>query len=114
MKWLINNWYLVIGTIAILTMVGFDIYQYIKSPSEKQLSKVKEWLLYAVVVAEGEFGEKTGAIKLRYVYDLFVTKFSWIAQVITFNMFSSLVDEALEKMKNLIVSNKEIKDLTTK
>lgn len=45
-------------------------------PSDKQLNKVREWLLYAVTKAEKELGGGTGQIKLRYVYDMFVARFA--------------------------------------
>lgn len=41
-------------------------------------------------------------LKLRFVYDLFVTKFPWIAKVLTFDKFSALVDDALDEMRNLL------------
>ena len=53
-------------------------------PSDKQLSKVREWLLYAVTKAEKELGGGTGQIKLRYVYDMFVARFTWLARVTGF------------------------------
>jgi len=68
-------------------------------PSDKQLNKVREWLLYAVTKAEKELGGGTGQIKLRYVYDMFVARFTWLARVISFEAFSMMVDEALERMK---------------
>jgi hypothetical protein len=80
-------------------------------PTAAQIAKVKEWLLYAVTMAEKELGGGTGKLKLRYVYDLFLTKFSWLAKVITFEQFSALVDEALEEMKRLLESNNAVKEI---
>ena len=80
-------------------------------PSDRQLNKVREWLLYAVTVAEKELGAGTGKLKLRYVYDMFVQRFGWLAKVITFEMFSMMVDEALEKMKTMLSDNKEVQKL---
>lgn len=77
-------------------------------PSEEQITKVKEWLLYAVLEAEAEFGGGTGQLKLRYVYDLFLSKFPDIAKVITFATFSALVDEVLEDMRHILETNLDI------
>ena len=70
----------------------------------QQLNKVKAWLLFAVVEAEKELGSKTGYLKLRYVYNLFVSKFKVLSYIISFETFSELVDEALDSMKYVIES----------
>lgn len=80
-------------------------------PLEKQLDKVRKWLLYAVTKAEQELGSGTGQIKLCYVYDMFVTRFTWLVKVISFEMFSTMVDEALSKMKSMLESNKAMQAL---
>lgn len=87
------------------------VYVFVKMPSDKQLNKVREWLLYAVTKAEKEMGGGTGQIKLRYVYDMFVARFAWLARVISFEAFSMMVDEALEKMKKMLESNKAMQEL---
>lgn len=56
-------------------------------------------------------GGGTGQIKLRYVYDMFVARFAWLARVISFEAFSMMVDEALEKMKKMLESNKAMQEL---
>lgn len=58
-----------------------------------------------------ELGGGTGQIKLRYVYDMFVTRFAWLARVISFEAFSMMVDEALERMKKMLESNKAMQTL---
>ena len=82
-----------------------------RMPSDKQTEKVREWLLYAVTKAEKELGGGTGQIKLRYVYDMFVARFTWLAQVISFEAFSMMVDDALEKMKGMLEGNKALRQL---
>ena len=83
----------------------------LQMPSDKQLNKVREWLLYAVTKAEKELGAGTGKLKLRYVYDMFVARFEWLAKVITFDMFSMMVDEALEQMRTMLDSNEAVQKL---
>lgn len=113
MNWIINNWSLLVVVIASI-YIGVVYFKNVYSmPTDEQIQKIKEWLLYAVTLAEKEFGEKTGQLKLRFVYDLFVTKFPAVANVISFEKFSLLVDEALEEMKRQINTNKAIKNYVT-
>lgn len=111
MKFVTENWFVIVAMIALGASAGFAIYTFVKMPSDRQLNKVREWLLYAVTVAEKELGAGTGKLKLRYVYDMFVQRFGWLAKVITFEMFSMMVDEALEKMKTMLSDNKEVQKL---
>ena len=64
-----------------------------------------------VTKAEKELGAGTGKLKLRYVYDMFVARFEWLAKVITFDMFSMMVDEALEQMRTMLDSNEAVQKL---
>ena len=108
MKWIIDNWSLLV----VLACAGVVVFMYVKKfvnmPTEEQIAKVKEWLLYAVLEAEAEFGGGTGQLKLRYVYDLFLSKFPDVAKLISFEMFSKLVDEVLEQMRHLLETNLDI------
>ena len=70
-----------------------------------QRKNIKEWLLYAVIKAEKELGSNTGKIKLRQVFDEFIKAFPLISKLISFNVFSSLVDLALIEMKKLLNTN---------
>ena len=105
MEWIVNNWSLLVVLLAIGVVVYHWTKKFSELPSEEQLKKVKEWLLWAVVIAERELG---GQLKLRYVYNLFIEKFPSLVTIISFNLFSQYVDEALEKMKHLLETNKEI------
>lgn len=108
MKFLIDNWSLLI----ILVGVVIVVYRYLKKfsglPSEEQLNKVKQWLLYAVIEAEKIYSFGTGRAKLAYVYNLFIDKFPNLAPVIPFDLFSKMVDEVLVEMRNLLETNKDI------
>lgn len=108
MNWIINNWSLLV-VVAVFLFLG---YLYVRSftnlPSDEQLKKVKEWLLWAVIATEKELGSGTGSAKLRYCYDLFIQRFPSLVAVISFELFSKLVDEALVKMKNILETNKDI------
>lgn len=105
MEFFVNYWYLLIAAIAALAVAGYAIYAFIKRPTTEQISKVKEWLLYAVTKAEKELGSGTGQIKLRYVYDMFIAKFPYLVKVIPFEVFSVLVDETLDKFREMLNNN---------
>ncbi|MEK4715322.1 hypothetical protein [Sporosarcina sp. FSL K6-5500] len=105
MNQLIEYWYIVTVLIALLTIVGSIIFAFLKSPSETQLRKVKAWLLWAVTQAEIELGYGTGQLKLRFVYDLFISKFTWMSRLISFDLFSELVDDALDEMRDMLKNN---------
>lgn len=82
--------------------------QFAKEPSEKKMEMVREWLLFAVIQAEKELGGGTGQIKLRYVWDMFIKTFPALSSVISFELFKVLVDDALEEMRHLLETNKDI------
>lgn len=111
MKFIVENWFVIVAIAAVGGSIGYAIYSFVKMPSDKQLSKVREWLLYAVTKAEKELGAGTGKLKPRYVYDMFVARFEWLAKVITFDMFSMMVDEALEQMRTMLDSNEAVQKL---
>ena len=108
MKWIMDNWSLLVVILAL----GVGAYTYVKkvvqTPTDEQMAKIKEWLLWAVMQAEAEFGNGTGQLKLHYVYDLFVTRFPALVDIISFELFSKLVDDALEQMRHLLETNLNI------
>ena len=105
---IIKNIGLIIGTIILIALVGLTIKEFIELGKEKQLEKVREWLLYACIMAEKKLGGGTGQVKLRYVYDLFVEKFSFLKLLVTFEQFSEMVDEALVKMREMLEKNPNV------
>ena len=108
MKFFLEYWYVVLAILALLAIAGYKIFCYFKLPSEEQLEKVRQWLLKAVTEAERELGGGTGQLKLRTVYDAFLTKFPWLAPLVSFDRFSELVDEALEEMRKMLAKNKSV------
>ena len=111
MEFVINYWYVIVGIIAVLIIAGFAVYKFAGLPTKSQVAKIKEWLLFAVTKAEQELGEKTGQLKLRTVYDLFVSKFPTTAKLVSFETFSVWVDEALVEMKKMLENNKQIETI---
>lgn len=108
MKFFIDNWFLLVAVVAVLVSSGLTIYSFYKKPTTEQLQSVKEWLLFAVTEAEKKLGGGTGQLKLRFVYDMFIEKFPHTSCLISFEVFSGLVDEALERMKSMLETNKAV------
>lgn len=113
---IMNNWLTIILSIAALAVfiVKLAVFivkvvQFVRAPSDKQIENLKEWLKLAVTEAEAALGSGTGQLKLRDVYDMAVEKFPWVGEFITFETFSTWVDEALEWMNNQLESNENVK-----
>ena len=105
MELIIDNWYVIFALVALVIAITYICIRYFNKPTEEQIKALKEWLLYAVTLAEKELGSGTGKLKLRQVYDLFLIRFPWLAKIISFDTFSKYVDEALEQMKGLLSTN---------
>lgn len=103
-----ENFGIVLGILIILAVVVIAVVRFIKLDKEQKITNIKEWLKLAVIEAEKAFDSGTGQLKLRYVYDLAVRQFPWIATLVSFNIFASWVDEALEWMKGQLDCNKAI------
>lgn len=93
--------------IALLVVFAFIAVKYFGE------QKVKNWLVWAVSVAESELGSGTGQLKLRSVYNMFVQRFPKLSLIITFNKFSALVDDALEIMRKML-ENEKIANIISK
>lgn len=109
MALLMEYWWLAIVILAILVIAFMFLITYINLPKSKKATKVKEWLLFAVVQAEKELGSGTGQLKLRYVYNLALSKFPIFIKLIPFELFSNFVDEALQQLENLIEDSEGVK-----
>ena len=101
MDWIIDNWCVIVGLIALIIAACIYLYH-----TDKK--RVIEWLLGAVTMAEKELGGGTGKLKLRSVYDAFISKFPIFSKIISFNTFSDCVDKALEEMRKILESNKAV------
>ena len=93
------TWYNVVFVVLAVGVVVYGI----------SMGKIKEWLKYAVTIAEHELGSGTGQLKLRYVYDMFIEQFPMVASLLPFSIFSKWVDLALEWMRQQLEQNQNIK-----
>lgn len=94
---------IIVGVILAVVVVIGGIY----------INGFKNWLVWAVSEAESMFGSKTGKLKLRYAYELAISRFPVIAKMIPFALFSKFVDGALDVMRDMIENNKNIADAIT-
>lgn len=107
MDYIMNNWFLLIAAIAVTCMCIFVVVDFKRKPRAEQIADVKEWLLWAVNRAEEELGSGTGPMKLRMCYDMFVSKFPWVAKVVSFDTFAGWVDESLEALEKYLAEKGE-------
>ena len=95
--------YIVMGGILAVAVVAGGIY----------VNGFKNWLVWAVSETEAVFGSNTGKLKLRYAYELAIERYPMISKIIPFNLFSKMVDDALDIMRDMIENNKDIADAIT-
>jgi len=108
MEAILTYWYVVF--LAVIAICIFIVYcrKFFCLSDEEKYEKVHAWLLQAVLLAEKEYGGKTGKLKLSVVYSAFCEQLPWLAKVVPFEIFSEWVDAALVEMRALIESNKVI------
>lgn len=94
MNWIVENWYIVVGLLALCIGLFFV-----------RLNDVQEWLLGVVTEAERQLGSGTGQLKLRQVYDKFLQKFPLLSVFVPFKIFSDMVNKALAKMRLMLAGN---------
>ena len=104
-----QSWFLLVVIISVIVLAVRATKKFSELPSEEQVKKVKEWLLWAVVLAEKELGAGTGQVKLRLVYDRWIERFPSLVAVVSFDLFASWVDEALEQMRHLLETNPKVR-----
>lgn len=109
-----ENTLIIIISLLAVAVLGVFIYEFIQLGKERQIEVIKEWLLLAVIQAEKELGGGTGQVKLRFVYDMFIKRFKFFSKIITFEQFSLLVDEALDKMREMLTNNKNVANYVNK
>lgn len=109
MEFIMENWYIVVALLVLAAGTILALIRFFQLPSNEQVEKVREWLLYAVTEAERELGGGTGQLKLRSVYDMFVLRFPKLVALFSFDFFAELVDEALVEMREMLKKNQAVK-----
>lgn len=107
LEYITENWFLLVALAAMFGVAILAVCRFAGLPTEKQVEKIKEWLVWACIEAEKELQSGTGQLKLRNVYNKFCTVsiFSAAAKIISFETFSEWVSDALETAKKMLSSN---------
>ncbi len=108
MKWLIDNWSLLVVILAAVAVALVFTKRFAELPSEEQQKKIKEVLLLWVIEAEKTFKNGTGVIKLRWCYEKFVERYPQLVAIVPFEVFARWVDEVLVQMRHLLETNLDV------
>ncbi len=114
LNFLINNWYLIIVAIAVVTIAGTFIVNFMQKSTEEKLQSVKEWAIYACAIAEATLGSGTGQLKMRETYDMFITRFPDLAKIISFETYKMTAEIALTEFKKMLETNPNVQELIIK
>jgi hypothetical protein len=108
MRFFIDYWPVIVAFICGAVVALLLAVKFSKEPTERKIEMIKQWLLFAVIQAEKELGGGTGQVKLRYVWDMFIKTFPVLAPLVPFDVFSKLVDDALDQMRHLLETNMDV------
>lgn len=101
-----NSIVLIVVILVVVLAVSYFVFTFIRKSREEKITAVKEWLLFCVTKMENIYGSGTGQIKLRAAWDFALQRFPFLAMLVTFDEFSKWIDEALEKMKEMLKNEK--------
>ena len=110
LKMIVENWLLFVIAAVIVLLTVYAVLKFLKLTPEQKLDRVKMALLYMVIEAEKELKRKTGQAKRSKVWNWIVENFPIISLFITEEKFDSMLEEALEKMRNMLESNSSLYD----
>ena len=102
---IINNFAFWIVLFVICFGLGMLLDKFIKKSKAQKIQMIKDWLLYAIAMAEKELGSGTGRIKLGQVYEQFLLVFPQLQRLISFETFAKLVDDVLIEFAKLVEEN---------
>ena len=99
---IINNFAFWIVLFVVCFGLGMFLDKFIKKSKAQKMQMVKDWLLYAIAMAERELGSGTGRIKLGQVYEQFLLVFPQLQHFISFDTFAKMVDDVLMEFAVLV------------
>lgn len=102
-EFLQQYWLLIVFALAVAGTLAYII---IKEPQ-----RIKQWLIWACAQAELALGSGTGMLKLREVYDMFITQYPIFSKIIPFSVFQKWTEEALLIFKDWIVNNARAQEM---
>ena len=111
MNFISEYWPILIAALCVIGWGTSAIWSFTTLPTSQQLTKVEEWAVYAVTLAEKELGSGTGKLKLRMCFDMFLERFPWLAKVISFEQFTQIIEYALKEAKVMWETNNHVKSI---
>lgn len=114
MNFIITNFVIIVCLLACGAYLGIKVKEFAQKPKGEQIENVKQWLIQACLEAERDLQSGTGQLKLRVVYNKFLSipAFQWVARVVTFEQFSKWVGVALNKSKEMLINNPTLAEYT--
>lgn len=106
---LLEYWDLILLLVLLLIFGILRLIKLLKTPTQKRQELLLMWLVQAVSLAEKQFGEKTGSLKISFVYDLFIRKYGVLGKFVSRELFETLVDRAIRIMEETL--NEEMNKL---
>ena len=102
---ILENWELI--SVVALAVIAFVVkaIQVFKKPSEERKKLIKLFLVDAVELAEAKIGPGNGHMKYDLVYAMFIKRYKWFGKFISKKVFSRLVDEVLNVLRQSPKSN---------
>lgn len=119
LEFLNNNWTLIITIIGLGIGLYTKIKNYIKLSKQEKidiaLEQIRKIMLDLVVESEKEYGSKTGKLKrskvLKEIYNQYPVLKDIVKQEDIEKIIDDIIDENLDKMRNMIENNEEFKNL---
>ena len=97
----------IVEYVVILAVAGLSIFKTIKT-MKNQKQSLSSFLLYAVTEAEKSLGSGVGALKLRAVWKEACEVAPFLMKFISFEDFSTMVDDALKDARHLWETNEKV------
>lgn len=105
MKFITENWFVIVAIAAMGGSIGYAIYTFCKMPPEKQLNKVREWLLYAVTTRKRNWEQEQEKSSCGMYMTCSWRGLTGLQRSSRSTCFSMMVDDALEQMKTMLEEN---------
>lgn len=122
MKWLIENWSLIVAAGAAIAIAVIRVRNYLRMSKAEQeaaierhkqalLQAVTEWALKGVTDAEKDLGAGTGKLKVRAAYEKAVEIFGpELVDILTLEQFDALIQKPLDELRKMLESNQGVYD----
>lgn len=107
---IVNYWPLLIVLLSVFCCAIYIVNNFLGKTREERLENIKQWAIYACALAEKELGSGTGQLKMRATYNMFLSTFPKLANVISFETYQHIAEMALTEFKHMLETNPKVKD----